>query len=84
MQLTAIICRCEQITEGEIRKVLRENPKANSVDGVKSRTRAGMGRCQGGFCQPRIVEIIAEELGIEIEQVLKKNKGSEIIVGKTK
>ena len=79
-----IICRCEQITEGEIRKVLRENPKANSVDGVKARTRSGMGRCQGGFCQPRIVEIIAEELGIEIEQVLKKNKGSEIIVGKTK
>ena len=61
-----------------------ENPKANSVDGVKARTRSGMGRCQGGFCQPRIVEIIAEELGIEIEQVLKKNKGSEIIVGKTK
>jgi glycerol-3-phosphate dehydrogenase len=43
-----------------------------------------MGRCQGGFCQPRIVEIIAEELGIEVERVLKKNKGSEIIVGKTK
>ena len=79
-----IVCRCEQITEGEIRKVLRENPKANSVDGVKLRTRSGMGRCQGGFCQPRIVEIIAEELGIEIEQVKKKNKGSEIIIGKTK
>lgn len=79
-----IVCRCEQITEGEIRSALRQNPKANSVDGIKLRTRSGMGRCQGGFCQPRIVEIIAEELNVSIEQVKKKNKGSEIIIGKTK
>lgn len=79
-----IVCRCEQITEGEIRNALRQNPKANSVDGIKLRTRSGMGRCQGGFCQPRIVEIIAEEMNISIEQVKKKNKGSEIIIGKTK
>ena len=79
-----IVCRCEGITEGEIRRALKENPKAVDVDGIKRRTRAGMGRCQGGFCQPYVAGIIAEELGIPMEKVTKSGGGSEIVVGKTK
>ena len=79
-----IICRCEQITEGEIIRALRENPKATDIDGVKRRTRAGMGRCQGGFCQPYVAEIIARETGATLESVTKCGDGSEILVGKSK
>ncbi len=79
-----IICRCEQITEGEIRRALRENPKAKDIDGVKRRTRAGMGRCQGGFCQPYVAEIIADELKIGLDKVTKSGDGTQILVGKTK
>lgn len=79
-----IICRCEGITEGEIRNALRTNPKPHDLDGVKRRTRAQMGRCQGGFCSPQIVKIIAEELGISPEQVTKSGGGSYIIEGRTK
>lgn len=79
-----IVCRCEQITEGEIVSAIRENPPARSVDGVKRRTRAGMGRCQGGFCQPQVAEILARELGIPFEQVRKSGEGSELVTGVTK
>ncbi len=79
-----IICRCEEITLGEIKRALRENPKATTVDGIKRRTRAGMGRCQGGFCQPSIVQIIAEELDIPVSEVEKSGKNSKIITGVTK
>ena len=79
-----IVCRCEQITEGEILRAIRENPPAKDVDGVKRRTRSGMGRCQGGFCQPQVAEIIADELGIELEKVTKKGKGSYLLKGVTK
>jgi len=79
-----IVCRCESVTLGEILRAVRENPKATTVDGVKRRTRAGMGRCQGGFCQPVIVSVIAKELGIPYEQVTKSGKGSEINIGRTK
>ena len=79
-----IVCRCEQVTEGEIIRALRENPKATDIDGVKRRTRAGMGRCQGGFCQPYVAELIARELNIPLESVTKCGAGSEILVGKTK
>lgn len=79
-----IICRCESITEGEIIRAVRENPKATSIDAVKRRTRAGMGRCQGGFCQPYVAEIIARELNIPFEQVTKSGKNSNLVVGKTK
>ena len=79
-----IICRCEQITEGEIVRALTENPKAKDLDGVKRRTRSGMGRCQGGFCQPYITEIIARERGISLGEVTKKGKNSTLLVGKTK
>lgn len=79
-----IICRCEQITEGEIVQALHNNPPACSVDGIKRRTRAGMGRCQGGFCMSRVAEIISRELNMPIEQVTKKGEGSELVTGKTK
>ena len=79
-----IVCRCEGITEGEIIRAVRENPKATTIDGVKRRTRAGMGRCQGGFCQPLVAEIIAREHGIKYEQVQKGGKNSNLLVGKVK
>lgn len=79
-----IVCRCEQITEGEIVRAVRENPPARNIDAVKRRTRAGMGRCQGGFCQPSVAEIIARETGIPLEQVTKSGKGSRLLVGRSK
>jgi glycerol-3-phosphate dehydrogenase len=79
-----IICRCEQITEGEIVRAVLTNPKATTIDAVKRRTRAGMGRCQGGFCQPQVVEIIARETGVSLEQVTKSGKNSYLLVGRSK
>lgn len=79
-----VICRCETVTEGEIREAIRTNPRPRDVDGVKRRTRAMMGRCQGGFCSPYIVELLAEELGIDYLDVTKSGEGSPINVGKTK
>ncbi|MBQ4527788.1 MAG: NAD(P)/FAD-dependent oxidoreductase [Clostridia bacterium] len=79
-----IICRCENVTEGEILRAIRTNPKATTLDGVKRRTRAQMGRCQGGFCSPYITELLAKELGITMEEVTKSGKGSFILAGKTK
>lgn len=79
-----VICRCETITEGEILAAIRRNPGARSVDGVKRRTRAGMGRCQGGFCGPQVVEILARELKIPMEEVTKSGGASRMLVGKTK
>lgn len=79
-----IVCRCETVTEGEILEAIRTNPGARDLDGVKRRTRAQMGRCQGGFCGPQIVELLSKELGIPYEEVTKSGKGSIINVGKTK
>ena len=79
-----IVCRCEGITEGEILAALRTNPKATDLDGVKRRTRAQMGRCQGGFCSPHIVEMIAAELQIPVEQVTKSGGNSYVNISKTK
>ncbi len=77
-----IVCRCETVSEGEIRAALRENPIPYDIDGIKRRTRSGMGRCQGGFCSPSVMRIISEELGIPLEEVSKKGKGSEFVIGK--
>ncbi len=77
-----IVCRCETVSEGEIRDAIRRNPKALDIDGVKRRTRSGMGRCQGGFCMPYVMRLIAEENGIPMEQVTKKGKGSEPLTRK--
>ncbi len=79
-----IICRCEQITEGEIVRAINTNPKATTIDAVKRRTRSGMGRCQGGFCQPQVAEIIARELSLPLEKVTKSGKGSYLLVGRSK
>ncbi|MBE5869007.1 MAG: NAD(P)/FAD-dependent oxidoreductase [Lachnospiraceae bacterium] len=79
-----VVCRCESITEGEILEAIRTNPKARDLDGVKRRTRAQMGRCQGGFCGPQIVELLARELNMPYEAVTKSGKGSVINMGRTK
>lgn len=79
-----VICRCETVTEGEIIDAIRRNPQATTLDAVKRRTRSGMGRCQGGFCSPYIVEILSRELDIPFEEVTKSGKGSYLNVGKTK
>ena len=79
-----IVCRCEQVTEGEILRAIRENPPAKDIDGVKRRTRSGMGRCQGGFCQPFVAELIAKERGMLLTNVTKSGKGSYLLAGVTK
>ena len=79
-----VICRCETITEGEILDAIRTNPKPTDVDGVKRRTRATMGRCQGGFCSPYIIELLAREMGVDYTEVTKFGGKSYINVGKTK
>lgn len=79
-----VICRCETVTEGEIIDAIRRTPGARSVDGVKRRVRAGMGRCQGGFCSPRVMEILARELGVDQSAITKSGAGSELIVGVNK
>lgn len=79
-----IICRCEQVTEGEIIDAIRRPLGARSLDGVKRRTRAGMGRCQAGFCSPRVMEILARELGVSQAEITKCGGASRLIVGVNK
>ena len=79
-----VICRCETVTEGEILAAIRTNPRPRDLGGVKRRTRAQMGRCQGGFCSPYIVGLLAEELHIPYEAVTKSGGKSVINVGRTK
>ena len=79
-----VICRCEQITEGEIVRAITGPVGARTVDGIKKRTRPGGGRCQGGFCGPRVMQIIARELNIDMTAVKKDNPGSYILSGTTK
>lgn len=79
-----IICRCEMISEGEIRDAVSRPLGATSMDGIKRRTRAGMGRCQSGFCAPKIIKILAESLGKEESEITKSGKNSNIIVGENK
>ena len=78
-----VICRCETITEGEIVAALHMPVPATTIDGVKRRCNAGMGRCQGGFCSPRVLEIIARERGISPTEVLKDKAGSYILLEET-
>ena len=79
-----IVCRCEMITEGEIIDAIQRPLGARSLDGVKKRTRVGMGRCQTGFCSPKTMEILARELHIPISEVTKSGGDSGIIRGKNK
>lgn len=79
-----IVCRCEMITEGEIIDAIQRPLGARSLDGVKKRTRVGMGRCQTGFCSPKTMEILARELHIPISEVTKSGGASGIIRGRNK
>ena len=79
-----IICRCEMITEGEILDAIRRPLGARSLDGVKRRTRAGMGRCQSGFCSPRTMEILARELHVSMADITKSGGKSRLVVGTNK
>ncbi|MDR2634545.1 MAG: NAD(P)/FAD-dependent oxidoreductase [Clostridiales bacterium] len=76
-----IVCRCEEISKGEILDALRSPLPSYTVDGIKRRVRPGMGRCQGGFCMPLVVKIIADELGIPEEEVTKAGRGSALLYG---
>lgn len=78
-----IICRCENITEGEIVDCIHRKAGATTVDGVKRRVRPGSGRCQGGFCKPRVMEILSRELNENIEDIVKDGKKSYILTGKS-
>lgn len=76
-----VICRCETVTEGQIVEAIHRPIQAKSLDAIKRRLWAGTGRCQGGFCSPRIVEILARELNVPAETITKHRKGSEILTG---
>jgi glycerol-3-phosphate dehydrogenase len=77
-----VVCRCETVSEGEIVEAIRHG--ATTLDGIKFRTRAGMGRCQGGFCTPRVVKILARELGLSEEKITKKGRESRLLLYKSK
>lgn len=79
-----VICRCETITEGEILDAIHAPAGARDVDGVKRRTRAGMGRCQGGFCGSKVVEILSRELHVPMNEITKFGGESKILFDKTK
>jgi glycerol-3-phosphate dehydrogenase len=77
-----VVCRCEHVTEGEVVEAVRRG--ATTLDGVKFRTRAGMGRCQGGFCTPHLLRILSRELGKRVEEITKKGGKSRVVVGRIK
>ena len=79
-----IICRCEMVTEGEIMDAINRPLGAKSLDGVKRRTRAGMGRCQAGFCSPRTMEILEREVPMSMFDITKNGVGSNIVIGTNK
>lgn len=79
-----IVCRCETVTEGEIIDALNRSIVSSSIDGIKRRCNTGMGRCQGGFCKPKVQQIISEYLNIPFEDVLLDRVGTKIVIDKTK
>ncbi|NLK72011.1 MAG: (2Fe-2S)-binding protein [Clostridiales bacterium] len=79
-----VICRCETVTEGEILDAIHRPLGAKSLDGVKRRTRSGMGRCQSGFCSPKVMEILARELGVSMLDITKSGGASTIVITRTK
>lgn len=79
-----IICRCETIPEKEILNAIHAPVGATTIDGVKFRCRPGMGRCGGGFCCPRVIEILSRELGLSYEEVTKRGEDTNFLIGKTK
>ncbi len=79
-----IVCRCETVTEAEIVAAVRGNPQAATLDAVKRRTRAGMGRCQSGFCQSRSLRILAREMNLRPQDILLEEEGSQVVLGEVK
>ena len=79
-----MICRCESVTEGQIIDAIRHPLGARSLDGIKRRTRTGMGRCQAGFCSPKVMDILSRELDLPLEKITKKGGNSSIVTGETK
>ena len=79
-----VVCRCEVVTEGEIMDAIHRPLGATTLDGIKRRTRAGMGRCQSGFCAPKTVEILARELGKDVSEITKSGEGSNYLTGYNK
>lgn len=79
-----IICRCEEVTEGDLRAVLREALPPKSMNGLKKRLRIGMGRCQGGFCTPRVIEILCDAWNVKPEEIVKSVEGSKMVKGRVK
>ncbi|MFX0101103.1 MAG: NAD(P)/FAD-dependent oxidoreductase [Candidatus Hodarchaeota archaeon] len=79
-----VVCRCEYVTEAEIIDAIKRPVGARTVDGIKFRTRVGMGRCQAGFCTPKVIKILARELGIEEEDIVKREPQSKYFFGETK
>ena len=79
-----IICRCEEVSQGEILDAIHGILGAKTLDGVKRRTRAGMGRCQAGFCSPRVMDLLSQELGLDLTQVRKSGKDAQIVLEKTR
>ena len=75
-----VVCRCRLVTEAQIVSAIHRPLGARSLDGVKRRVTAGMGRCQGGFCSPKVMEILERELGMRPEEVTKCGPGSELLV----
>ncbi len=83
-QYGKIVCRCENVTEAEIVNAIHMTIGATTVDGIKRRTRAGMGRCQGGFCLPQVIDILSRELKIDKEKIQKGDDGSYILTRRTR
>ena len=79
-----VVCRCEMVSEKEIVEAIERPVGARTLDGIKMRVRAQMGRCQGGFCTPKLMKILARELKIPVEQVTLKGKDSRLLFGRTK
>ncbi|GKT33821.1 FAD-dependent oxidoreductase, partial [Aduncisulcus paluster] len=79
-----IICRCEMISEGEIVDVIHRPAGGRTLNGIKRRVRPGAGRCQGGFCGPRVLEILAREMNVEPTEIVQENKDAYILIGETK
>ena len=79
-----IVCRCETVTEGEIIQAIKRPIGARTVDGIKFRTRVGMGRCQGGFCTPKVIKILSRELGIHEDDIVKREPSTRYFYGETK
>lgn len=79
-----IVCRCEEVSQGEILDAIHGILGAKTLDGVKRRTRAGMGRCQAGFCSPRVMDLLSKELDLDLTQVRKSGKDAQIVLEKTR